>query len=163
MQVGSLAVGAEDGDQLDRPVDRPEPVRSCGCELHRLARLDREVLVAEAQPQVAVEHVHPIVPVVRSERCRRAVATGMHMDLVRLDSSRRTAIGERPERQPVVCAGSAADAWVGRRGGAEQFVGAHSECGGERGEVVESEAALAGLEPAQRGHVDGGPFGDLLE
>ena len=156
-------MGAEDGDQVDRPVDRPEPVRRCRCELDRLARLDREVLVAEAQPQVAVEHVHPIVPVVRSERCRRAVAASMYVDLVRLNSSGRTTVGERPERQPVVRARSAADAWVRRRGGAEQVVGADPECGGERGEVVESEAALAGFETAQRGHVDGGPVGDLLQ
>ena len=65
--------------------------------------------------------------------------------------------------RPLRRIGSAAHARVLRRPRAEQVVGADAERGGERGQVVEGEPALAGLEPAERGDVDVRPLGDLLQ
>ena len=56
-----------------------------------------------------------------------------------------------------------AHAGVLRRARAEQVVGADAERRGERGEVVEREPALAGLEAAERREVDVRALGDLGE
>ena len=65
--------------------------------------------------------------------------------------------------QAVVGPRPLADARVLRGQRAEQLVGAHAERGGEGGDVVEGQAALAGLEAAERRDVDARPSGDLLE
>ena len=56
---------AEQAEQLDRLVVRgAEPVRDAGVELGRLARGEHEVVLAEHQPQPAVEDVEPLVALV---------------------------------------------------------------------------------------------------
>jgi hypothetical protein len=61
VEVQPLALRPDDQDEFDGAVDRAEPVRCPGGELDGLARLDREVLIAEQQAQAPVEDVEPVV------------------------------------------------------------------------------------------------------
>lgn len=53
----AFALGTEDGDELHRGVHGAESVRSQGGELHRLTGRDVKVVVAEDEPEPAVEDV----------------------------------------------------------------------------------------------------------
>ena len=52
-----LSLGADDHDELEGPFDCAEPVRRPRRELDRLSRFDNEGLVAQQQPQAAIEDV----------------------------------------------------------------------------------------------------------
>ena len=58
----ALALWAEDRDEFDGAVDGTEPVRRQRRELDRLPGFDRQVVVAEQQPERTVEDVQPVVP-----------------------------------------------------------------------------------------------------
>jgi hypothetical protein len=87
--VQPLAVGAEDGDELDGAVDGPEPVRRPRRELDGLPRLDRQVLRPEQQPQAAVQDVEPVVALVDGKDLGRRAALGADGDLEGVQAARR--------------------------------------------------------------------------
>ncbi len=164
VEVGALAVGSKDGDELDGAIDRAEPVGCEGAELDRFTRLDDEVLFAEQQPHPSVKDIHPVVTVVDSQRVWWWWASALcaDSDLERAQSARGS-VRERPHRQAVSGDGFAANPRIGRRRSSEKFVGADRKCGGEPGDVVQGEATLAGLESAEHRDIDAGPVADLLK
>lgn len=64
MQVHPLAVHIEDHDRLDGAVDGAEPVRRPRRKLHGLTGFDGEIPFAEDQPELAGQHVHPVLALV---------------------------------------------------------------------------------------------------
>lgn len=92
MEVEPFALVANDHEELDRAVERAEPVWRPGGELGGLARLDRELLVAEQQPQVAGEDVEPVVALVYGQLVGRGAPRcwggAIPVNLYRLSSVR---------------------------------------------------------------------------
>src|SRR5262245_40276687 len=63
--MGALALPSEQAQQLDRPAaGAAEPVRHVSVELGGLPGAQDEVLVAEQQPELAVQDVEPLVALV---------------------------------------------------------------------------------------------------
>src|SRR5919106_185603 len=119
----------EDHDRFDGAVGGAEPVRRPGRELDGLARLDREVIQAEDQPQLAAEDVDPVVSLVYVQlgHVRRGAALRADGDFEGMEAAGGGASGERPHRHSVISAwlGAHARVLAGRRG--EQLVGADAE------------------------------------
>jgi hypothetical protein len=60
--VGTLTLPTDQAEELGRAVaGRTEPVGGAGVEFDSFARLEKQVLVAEDQPQLSVEDVGPVV------------------------------------------------------------------------------------------------------
>ena len=165
LQVGALAVGAEDADQLDRAVDGAEPVRRASSRTRRprparsSGRRRRAAGAGGRRGRTASRGRRG--PAARPAGVR---AAGADLDAVGVDAGGRPAVRERPHRHARrTGAARPRTARVLARRRPEQLVGADAERGGERRDVVEGEAALAGLQPAQRRDVDVGRLGDLLQ
>src|SRR5215210_7142608 len=80
--VHLLALRAEDPDDLRRTVDDADPVRRAGVEVHRLARLQEVLLLAEDEPHPAAEDVDPVAPLVLAQD--RLATVGGQADLERM-------------------------------------------------------------------------------
>ena len=71
--------------------------------------------------------------------------------------------GQRPEGDAVVGVRGAVHAGIGLLGCAQQVVGADRQRFGQPGQMVEGQPALARFQPAQRGDVDAGAGGHVLQ
>jgi len=100
--MASFAVHAKDGDELDWPIDRAEPVGGEGAEFDRFAWLHDEVLLAKDESHPSVQHVHPVVTVMDSQLVSGwwAAAFAGDTDLEGAQPTRCT-VGEWPHRQAV--------------------------------------------------------------
>lgn len=163
VDVGALALWADDEDEVHRSVDGAEPARGpCG-EFCCFAGVEEVGVVAEQQTQASVDHLHPVVAFVHLHRLRGRPSSGGDVHLVGVEAAGAGPIGQRPHRQTVEASGWLSHPRVRRWRGAEQVVGADAQRVGEKWDVIERQASLAGLEPAKRGQVDVGALGHLLE
>ncbi len=84
--MSAFALAAEQAQQLDRPVaDAAEPVRDPRIELGGLARMQDEILIAEHQPQLAVQDVEPLIAFVG---LRLGVGTAVRDDVASASAAR---------------------------------------------------------------------------
>src|SRR5665809_118236 len=93
----------------------------------------------------------------------RGATLRAEVDLVGVGTAGGPAASEWPRLHPVEGARPAVDARVLRGRGAQQLVGAHAQRGAKGGNVVEGQAALAGLKAAEGRDIDVRALGDLLE
>jgi thioredoxin reductase len=150
----ALAVTAEQDEHLGGPADAAHPVRRPRAELGRLSRFEDEVVVSEHEPEPAAEHVQPLVAVMAA-RVRRSALGQREVVGARATGARAA---ERHDAHAVDGSRPSADARIDPRLGGQQRVDGGAEGAGQRREVVDREATLAGLEPAERRrrHVRGG-------
>ncbi len=123
MQMGAFAMGPEHGDELDRPIDRSEPVRCQRAELNCFARFDHKILFAEEQTHPSVQHVHPVVAVMDSQLVSWGWAATLAGDtnLERAQPTRGS-VGQRPHRQAITRDRFATDPWIRCGCTSEEFV-----------------------------------------
>src|SRR3984957_19420340 len=164
-EVGTLALTAEEAQELDGfPfAGRAEPVRDPGVELGRFARAEGQVVVTEAEAEVAVEHVDPLIALVGLQfvlQVPAAAADGDHQ-LVGLDAARP--LGQRDHGHPVALDRAQVDARVAGWRGVDQFVQGDAVRPGQRKQQFQGGLAVAGLKAGQGAHRDAGLRGQVGE
>jgi hypothetical protein len=164
-QVGTLALAAEKAEKLDGlPFGGgAEPMRDPRIELGGLAGAKGQVMIAEAQPEAAVEHINPLVALVGLQVVRvtavPATAVGRDDELVGLDTAR--ALGQRDHRHAVPRDRAQVDARVTGGRGVDELVQRDAVRPGERKQQLKSGLAVAGLKPGQRADRDAGLRGQV--
>lgn len=79
--MGAFTLASEQTEHLDRPVaEATEPVRHPRVELDRLAGGQDEVLIAEHQPEPAVQDVQPLIAFVGPDMFRSAEELAASLD-----------------------------------------------------------------------------------
>ena len=144
--VHAFALRAEEGEHLDGTrAGTAEPVRRPGVELRHLAGGHDQVELAEAEPQLAGEHVHPLVPLVVCADRDAAPPGGM----IILYAAARRPLGERDQRAAVALDGARSDARVVGGRCADEVVQRQSVRAGERQQQLQGRSALPPI-PAGR-------------
>src|ERR1700761_453512 len=144
-QVGALAFATEEAEEFDGLSFRggAEPVRDTGVELRRLAGAEGEVVVAETEPESAVEHVDPLVPLMGLQffLSVSAAAAGRDHQLVRLDAART--LGQRDHGHAVPLDRAQVDARVTGERSVDEFVKRHAVRPGEGKQQFKGGLAVA--------------------
>src|SRR5215207_6621295 len=150
--VHALAVAAVHAEDLDRLVaGRAEPVRQAGVELGDLARLPRDVVLAQDQPHLAREHVEPLIARVGAEP---ALPFGRDDDLPHRHPA--GLLCEGIDEPAVARARPGADARVTDPRRADELVKRQMKGVGQRQQELKARLALAVLQSRERALRDPG-------
>ena len=151
--VHALALRAEQAQDLDRRVLRPrgaEPVRHPRVELGRLAGGQDQVVLAEHDPEPAVQHVQPLVTLVGPRFGHVALARRDHQ-LVCLQPARTA--GQRVHGHPVPLHRPRMHPRVGDRR-RDELIQRDLVGTGDGEQQLQRRPALARLQPGQRADRD---------
>jgi hypothetical protein len=150
--VHALALRAEQAQHFDgRWPGGAKPVRYPGVELGHLALGQHHVVLGKHDPEPAVQHVQPFVPLVTARVRHPPAAAGRNDQLVGLQANRPAA--ERVVGHPVPPEGTRPDPGVGHRRN-DDLVQADLVGAREREQQFQRRPALARLQPGQRADRD---------
>jgi len=143
--VHALALRAEEHQHLGSlGTGAAEPVRYAGVELGDLAGLHDEVVLGEPQPQPPGQDVHPLVALV-GLLLGVVVGRGWRDDhLVRPWPARP--LCQRDDRAAMAAERPQADAWVARRGRADEVIERHLIRAGQGQQQLQGRLAATGFQ-----------------
>jgi hypothetical protein len=157
--VHALALRAEQRQHLSRlGASAAEPVRDAGVELCDLAGRHDEVVLGQPQPQSPGQDVHPLVTLVGLLLDVGLVGrSGRNDHLVRPWPGRP--LRQRNERPAIALERPQPDAWVARRGSADEVVERHLVRASQGEQQLQGRPAATGLQARQRTRGDAGHRG----
>ena len=150
----------EDREDLDGTAMARDDVRHRGIEVSGLAGPHEVFAVSELETGGALEHIDPFAA--RMD-LRLASSPGRKSGLGDDPAQRIVRTCEQPVGGPVDDVAGRLDEDVVVRTPAEQVVDRRTQRVGESSQLVEGDAALTGLEAADRGGPDEAPLGQLVE
>jgi aryl-alcohol dehydrogenase-like predicted oxidoreductase len=155
-QVHLLALRAEDNQQFERAApDVGRSVRNPGVELGCLTACQDEVLVAQGEPQSALDDVEPFVALVhRLLEALKGLRVHGHDLLEDVEAARVTT--ERKPGDAVALHRTRIDPRIASSGRADEFVQRDLVCLCQRQQQLESRPPLAGFQAGQRADRDPG-------
>jgi hypothetical protein len=149
IQVGALPVAVEDDEDLGWSVMGGDGVRRHGGELCRLSGFDQDDAVAEVQSGCARQHREPVAAGVHAEFGRRSAGCDAHLG--HGHALRPIVARQQPAGDPVGAVASRSDDHVVVSDRLHKLIESGTQGARDGDELVDGDAPMPGLDPAQRG------------